>query len=806
MHDRYPPAPGAGNRRPSGSHYAPPPPPPPSHHSPPPPPPPPPPPSANLPSRPPPSWHSRESDRRDSYYRRDDRQPDYSFRGPYSDLRNQSNGQSYRDHDRDYDYDRNRNRDDYRPPQGDFTFRAQAPAGLDNARHDSYAPPRHHRDNDNHLPNRPSHRGNHNNRGGRGSRVGRGRGNHSSHNGGPRKPHEKAADRLFLSKRHDEKPEFMLGDTTIRASYRDVDDLSDSDDVDMDISDNGEPNEATQERPTKRIRTDDTQSAAHEVPKWSNPDPYTALPPPETTRKKDVVQLIRKARVDAEVKKTDTVSDAADFISFELSDDEDPKQGKTNNAANRPAAKGSSTKPIVDRHRLPPPPFHTPQSTEDQHPNNAHAPPQHSMPPPAGTKNGKKGIVVDLIPTASLGNRKRTADDQIKLPHASMKKVNRMASTGALIYPWEPVPNEDPCPWAVIDHSSTPNMGTRLHKELVDFYEYVRPRDFEEKVRGELVDALSTLIKKKHPDAEILPFGSFMSGLYLPTADMDIAVCSQSLINHNEPRFHSKKTFWGLKAHLESHEVAFENKIEPVSRAKVPLLKYTDNYTGLKVDISFEKMDGYKAINTFLKWRKQYPAMPALVAFLKQFLLMRGLNEPVNGGIGGFTVICMVVHVLQGMPQVQSASMKPEEHLGETLMEILDYYGNRHEYETVAISMMPPRLVHKKEASTIVYRNLDRLSIIDPNNPDNDISGGSSNYWVIKDRFAEAYKLLRDRMERFALAGLQTKALSSQDTLLYPLIGGKYSNFIEQREYLEKLAAHRPVTYAKRSHKMKVNW
>jgi non-canonical poly(A) RNA polymerase PAPD5/7 len=260
-------------------------------------------------------------------------------------------------------------------------------------------------------------------------------------------------------------------------------------------------------------------------------------------------------------------------------------------------------------------------------------------------------------------------------------------------------PGECPSP---CDHNYSGMLTvTSLHKEIIDFYDYVRPRDFEENVRRELVSKLEALVRRKWHDARILPFGSFMSGLYLPTADMDIAICSQGFIDGKFPIYDKKKYLFHMKYYLETQKVAFRNEVEAISRAKVPLLKYTDDCTGLKVDISFEKMDGQKAIRTFLKWKQQYPAMPPLVALIKHFLLMRGLNEPVNGGIGGFSVICMVVHLLQMMPEVQSGSMKAEEHLGEVFMRFLKYYGQEFNYEKVAIRMDPPGILNKVCVSTI---------------------------------------------------------------------------------------------------------
>ncbi len=67
---------------------------------------------------------------------------------------------------------------------------------------------------------------------------------------------------------------------------------------------------------------------AVEKPKWSNPDPYTALPPPDETQVKrpDFVKLIRKARVSATAAEPliggDAVTTNDDFISFGADDDD----------------------------------------------------------------------------------------------------------------------------------------------------------------------------------------------------------------------------------------------------------------------------------------------------------------------------------------------------------------------------------------------------------------------------------------------------------------------------------------------------
>lgn len=190
-----------------------------------------------------------------------------------------------------------------------------------------------------------------------------------------------------------------------------------------------------------------------------------------------------------------------------------------------------------------------------------------------------------------------------------------------------------------------------------------------------------------------------MSGLYLPTGDMDLVLCSEQYLQRMMPKYNTKSQLYKLRGLLVSRQIAAYDEVECIVSAKVPLVKYVDARTGLKVDISFENITGVTAVETFLDWKKQYPVMPILVTLVKHFLAMRSLNEPVNGGIGGFSIICLVTSMLQLMPSVQSGDMHTEHHLGDLLMYFFDLYGNKFNYETMAIRLNPPGYVPKVSTS-----------------------------------------------------------------------------------------------------------
>ena len=101
------------------------------------------------------------------------------------------------------------------------------------------------------------------------------------------------------------------------SKFRGVDELTDSEEDEMSESDEDS-------RPAKRMRTSAMDSPdASATPKWSNPDPYTALPPPPDTTgtRTDVVKLIRKAKIsDGSAQEPNDLAKNEDFISFDMFD------------------------------------------------------------------------------------------------------------------------------------------------------------------------------------------------------------------------------------------------------------------------------------------------------------------------------------------------------------------------------------------------------------------------------------------------------------------------------------------------------
>lgn len=162
---------------------------------------------------------------------------------------------------------------------------------------------------------------------------------------------------------------------------------------------------------------------------------------------------------------------------------------------------------------------------------------------------------------------------------------------------------------------------------------------------------------------------------------MDLVYTSDQHRSGGDPAFTAtKKDLWRIARKLESKGVARDIKV--IAGAKVPIIKFTDKVTGIPVDISFENLSGLDAQPYFHKWQRDYEDMVYIVALIKQFLVMRGVNEVSTGGLGGFSIICLVVNYIQLAP--------PPKTLGELFLGFLDFYGNRFDLNRKRIVMEPP--------------------------------------------------------------------------------------------------------------------
>ncbi|KAJ6013307.1 hypothetical protein N7540_007898 [Penicillium herquei] len=478
-------------------------------------------------------------------------------------------------------------------------------------------------------------------------------------------------------------------------------------------------------------------------PKWSNPDPYTALPPPDESHKRvDVIQLIRKARLANVTNKTQSEAVVAneDFISLGMS-----TENKTDDRQPQPQRA----------------PVDAPKGPRG-------LPPGVDSRAPQYVPNGPMGLEVRGTAT------KRTRDDEPKgVSPRQGKPKTKFNRDGSIHNEWRPKVGQNSTPWL---ESVTPASGPSVwfHNECVAYYKWVRPEVFEDLVRADLISRLARGFERRYGKVQLRPFGSFASGLYLPVADIDLVLLSPQFRQTGRKFYGVRKgQIYAFSAHLRDMQIAVPGSIETIAHARVPILKFIDKLTGLRVDLSFDNDSGILANETFNVWKSQFPVMPVVVSVIKQFLLIRGLNEVATGGLGGFSITCLVVSVLQHLPDTF------QQNVGHVLLHFFDFYGNVFDYRGTGLRLNPAGFVNK------TFENRDRLMIEDPNNPDNDISGGTKEIPLIFHTFKQAHRVLRDVMLRY-------HTLPPGTSILEKIIAANFDEYDQQRFQLFEVYQNAP--------------
>ena len=142
------------------------------------------------------------------------------------------------------------------------------------------------------------------------------------------------------------------------------------------------------------------------------------------------------------------------------------------------------------------------------------------------------------------------------------------------------------------------------------------------------------------PGCRVAVFGSELTGLCLPSSDLDIACLDVTGKDSVGPlplrRFAEELRLAGL-----------EDQLEVVESAKVPIVKLVHARTQIGGDVNFNVPDGLTTGWMMRDFLTAHPPLRPLLLVLKHFLMQRALNETYpSGGVGSFLQM-MVLSFLQ---------------------------------------------------------------------------------------------------------------------------------------------------------------
>ncbi|XP_011004630.1 PREDICTED: non-canonical poly(A) RNA polymerase PAPD7 isoform X2 [Populus euphratica] len=254
----------------------------------------------------------------------------------------------------------------------------------------------------------------------------------------------------------------------------------------------------------------------------------------------------------------------------------------------------------------------------------------------------------------------------------------------------------------------------QLHKEIVDFCDFLSPTQEEQASRAEAVRCVFDVIKYIWPNCKVEVFGSFRTGLYLPTSDIDVVILDSGL----------KSPQIGLNALSRAlSQKGIAKKIQVIAKARVPIIKFVEKRSGVSFDISFDVNGGPIAAEFIKNAISKWPELRPLCLILKVFLQQRELNEVYSGGISSYALLAMLMAMLQ--------------------IHFFDFYGRKLNTTNVGVSCKGTGTFFSKRTKGFMNNGRPFLiAIEDPQAPENDIGKNSFNYFQIRSAFAMAFTTL----------------------------------------------------------------
>ena len=309
------------------------------------------------------------------------------------------------------------------------------------------------------------------------------------------------------------------------------------------------------------------------------------------------------------------------------------------------------------------------------------------------------------------------------------------------------------------------NFFLRLHQEILDFERKVSLTDFEQDARKSFVHKLNGVCKSLWPKSKVVAFGSYYTGLSLPTSDVDVSVIDVPIEDDGLAEVGSLRKL--ANALLEQQQVSL---IELRETAKIPILRIRDRYPPYcEIDININ-IDSPQATSKFVLRNalEIYPAFRPLIMLIKCFLYQRNLADTFTGGIGSYLLSVMVLAFFQQHQLTSQPRLNELTSLGHLLFDFFNFYARDFRTDREGLSVRRggsrfPKSSRPFRSNLINRRSLstsESLCIESPLEPEIDIGNKVFQWKTVRSSFMQARQYLVDSVQTYDPANAKESFIS----------------------------------------------
>jgi len=293
---------------------------------------------------------------------------------------------------------------------------------------------------------------------------------------------------------------------------------------------------------------------------------------------------------------------------------------------------------------------------------------------------------------------------------SSKKTVPSASSSGCSSIASSPSP-----PFMMIDRHM------EISRNIIKFYDMNVQTNKHFTKKMQLRQSIYSIIKDVFPYCGLYVVGSSMNGFGGVKSDMDVClmICQQEIDQHREAPEILRLIHRGLK------KCAYIVDLELI-RAKVPILKFKDDISGVECDLNVNNSVGIRNTHLLSFYSKADWRVRPLVMMVKHWAKIQTIGDASRRTISSYSLELMTIHFLQVgctppiLPCLQKEfqhmfdpdcdirslslndelpspfSTKNTQLIGELFVLFLDYFAREFNFERDAISVRLGRAVPKE--------------------------------------------------------------------------------------------------------------
>lgn len=246
--------------------------------------------------------------------------------------------------------------------------------------------------------------------------------------------------------------------------------------------------------------------------------------------------------------------------------------------------------------------------------------------------NSKKSSKKKFLENSSKKNKRNEEDSPINIINNNNISENNIFIFNNIYVNNLPKGRPD---WMSEDTEKIEDKKLRFNKEIFEYMNYISPNNKSFSMRQTTVQILKQIITRKRPEWKVHLFGSFRQGTSTIFSDLDFEI----IIDNTSSRKRDIDELFYLMKILRTND--FSNNIRLI-RARVPILKATCTKTGISVDISVNRHNGYQAADLIKRIIFRHKILKPMIIIIKILLKINNLNESHTGGMSSFLLFHLI--------------------------------------------------------------------------------------------------------------------------------------------------------------------